>query len=251
MNRNSLNWESSLLSEPPNSYLGSGPFAQDPNLFSAELLESFDYWMGTGRLLVAGAFQEGIKRKRVYFPQAYPGDVTPYIRVSTDIKESYPAGTWAEIDLPLAEFAIFARAGAVIPVGKDHVTVTRNKGIANTCVGGTEVQVDNETDKGVSLDDYRGIEIFPPADATAEFHGEGLWIEDDGVSRKPTTTIVKVDYRVVDDEIEVEAKFVKRDFDVAWGTELWVCLPKGDMRVVTGGEAVTGRDRQRYKISVQ
>lgn len=207
--------------------------------------------MGTGRLLVAGAFQEGQTKKRVYFPQAYPGDVTPYIRVSTDIQESYPAGIWAEIDLPLAEFAIFARAGAVIPFGKDHVTVTRNEGIAKTCVGGTEVQVGNETDKGVSLDDYRGIEIFPPADASADFHGEGSWIEDDGVSRKPTTTIVKVEYRVAGDEIQVEAKFVKRDFEVAWGTELWVCMPKGDTRVVKGGEKSTRKGRQVYKIVVQ
>lgn len=207
--------------------------------------------MGTGRLLVAGAFQEGIKTKRVYFPQAYPGDVTPYYRVSTEIEESYPAGTWAEIDLPLAEFAVFARAGAVIPVGKDHVTVTRNEGIAKTCVGGTEVQVDNETDKGVSLDDYRGIEIFPPANASTEFLGEGLWIEDDGVSRKPTTTIIKVEYRVVGDEVEVEAKFIKRDFDVAWGTELWVFLPKGDTRAVKGGKPAMRKDRQGHKIVVQ
>jgi alpha-glucosidase (family GH31 glycosyl hydrolase) len=239
------------LSEPPNSYLGSGPFAQDPNLFSLEILESFDYWMGTGRLLVAGAFQEGIQRKRVYFPQAYPGDTTPYIRVSDEINESYPAGTWAEIDLPLTEFAIFARAGAVIPVGKDHVTVTNSEGIAKTCVGGTEIQVDNDNDSGVSLDDYRGIEIFPPTDASANFRGEGTWIEDDGVSRKPTTTVVKVEYRVIGEEIQVEAKFIKREFGVAWGKELWVFLPKGDTRAVQGGQTGTRKGRQGYKIIVR
>jgi hypothetical protein len=248
--RNSLNWESHLLSEPPNAYLGTGPYAQDPNLYSTEILEGFDYWMGTGRLLIAGAFQEGMKKRRVYFPQAYPDDVTPYIRISDEISESHPAGTWAEVKVPLDEFAVFARAGTVIPIGKGQVTVTREDGVANTCVGGTRVEVDNSSEQGVAVDDYRGIEIFPTAREDANFLGDGTWIEDDGVSRKPKTTVIKVTYRVVGDEVEVDAKFLKREFDVAWGAELVVFLPLADERLVKEGRRETRKGRQGYRIAV-
>jgi hypothetical protein len=255
---NSLNWESHLLSEPPNSYLGSGPFAQDPNLYSAEILEGFDIWLGTGRLLVAGAFQEGQTRKRVYFPQAYPADITPYIRVTEESNgyEAYPAGTWAEVDIPLAETAIFARAGSVIPVGKDHVTVTAETGLPRTCVGGAEVELGgtsgSESASGVSLDDYRGVEIFPPlADQAEGFKGEGVWVEDDGVSREPKCTVVKVSYEVAGDEVVVKAEWLQRDFDVAWGSELLVYLPRGDDRSVKGasGEKLGGRTAFRIAVA--
>jgi hypothetical protein len=255
---NSLNWESHLLSEPPNSYLGTGPFAQDPNLYSAEILEGFDYWLGTGRLLVAGAFQEGQTRKRVYFPQAYPADITPYIRVTEESNgyEAYPAGTWAEVDIPLAETAIFARAGSVIPVGKDHVTVTAETGLPRTCVGGAEVELGgtsgSESASGVSLDDYRGVEIFPPlADQAEGFKGEGVWVEDDGVSREPKCTVVKVSYEVAGDEVVVKAEWLQRDFDVAWGSELLVYLPRGDDRSVKGasGEKLGGRTAFRIAVA--
>lgn len=256
LDSNSLNWESHLLSEPPNSCLGTGPFARDPNVYSAEILEGFDYWLGTGRLLVAGAFKEGQTRKRVYFPQSYSGDTTPYIRVSREEGEyeAYPAGTWAEVDVPLSETAIFARAGTVIPVGKDHVTVTSESGLPRSCVGGTEVETsqgDSTTAAGVSLDDVRGIEIFPPlADQATGFSGEGVWIEDDGVSREPKTSVTKVSYTVEGDEIVVKAERLQRDFTALWGDELLVYLPRGDRRTVKGSRSKSVAGREACIISV-
>lgn len=254
-NSNTLNWESHLHAEPPNSWLGHGEFGRDVNLYSEEVLNGFDFWLGTGRLLVAGAYFSGQTKKAVYFPQTHPEDKTPYIRLSQDPSSTlqvFEAGTTAEVDIPLDEFAIFARAGVVLPIGKDHATVTALHGISRVAGDGVEVQLKEEGGV-VSLDDWRGIEIFPPPSdsALSSFSGKGNWVEDDGVSRVPKTTIVGVEYEVKSDEIVVTAKFLKRDFPVAWGSELWVVLPPGDDRKVQGGTlGEDGHGRKAWKIQV-
>jgi hypothetical protein len=252
---NSLNWESHLHAEPPNSWLGHGEFGRDVNLYSEELLAGFDFWLGTGRLLVAGAYHPSQTRKSVYFPQTSPEDRTQYIRVSQDPKAAaqvFQAGQTAEVDIPLDEFAIFARAGTVLPIGKDHATVTARQGIARTAADGVEVVL-KEDGGVVSLDDWRGVEIYPPSGAQdSTFNGEGTWIEDDGVSLVPKTTIVRVKYSGDSEGVKVTATFLKRDFDVAWGNEVWVILPPGDDRVVR--DATEGKDshgRRAWKIQVQ
>jgi hypothetical protein len=209
--------------------------------------------MGTGRVLVCGAYFAAQTRKRVYFPKNGPTDTTTYIRVSADRWESYPAGTWAEIEIPLEEFAFFARAGTVLPIGRDIATVTAKTGLARTAVDGVEARL-IEQGGVVGLDDWRGIEIFPPRAEHAKsqsFRGSGSWIEDDGVSRNPETTVVKVEYRLDGEGIAVQANFIKRDFDVAWGRHIWVVLPAGDDRqVVDALEAVDRNGRKTWKISV-
>jgi hypothetical protein len=248
---NALNWESHLLAEPPNSWLGHGEFSSDLNLYTEEVLNGFDYWLGTGRLLVAGAYSAGQTRKRVYFPKAGSKDKTPYIRVSADRKESYVAGTWAEIEVPLEEFAFFARAGTVLPIGRDIATVTAKTGLARTAVDGVEVKL-IEQGGVVGLDDWRGIEIFPPtADVSDSWSGGGSWIEDDGASRVPRTTVVSVEYSVQSEGVAVQAKFIKREFEVAWGRSLWVVLPAGDDRkVLDASETMDRNGRKAWKISV-
>ncbi|GHJ88992.1 hypothetical protein NliqN6_5394 [Naganishia liquefaciens] len=251
---NSLNWESHLHAEPPNSWLGHGEFGRDYNLYTDEILNGFDFWLGTGRLLVAGAYFPGQTSKTVYFPQTNPEDKTPYIRVSQDPHaktQKFSAGTTAQVDIPLNEFAIFARAGTVLPIGKDHATVTALSGIARTAVDGVEVVL-KEDGGMVSLDDWRGVEIYPPTGSEASACvGQGTWIEDDGASRVPKTTIVRVEYSASTDSVKVSAKFTKRDFDVAWGSDLWVVLPPGDDRKVQ--DATEGKDshgRRAWRIQV-
>jgi hypothetical protein len=252
---NTLNWESHLHAEPPNSWLGHGEFGRDVNLYSEEVLNGFDFWLGTGRLLVAGAYFPGQTRKPVYFPQTHPEDRTPYIRLSQDPTSAiqvFEAGTIREVDIPLDEFAIFARAGSVLPIGKDHATVTALQGISRVAGDGVEVQLKEEGGM-VSLDDWRGIEIFPPPTDTTSFSfsGKGSWVEDDGVSRVPKTTIVECEYSANSEAVVVKVRFVKRDFPVAWGSELWVVLPPGDNRKVQ--EGILGEDkhgRKAWKIQV-
>ncbi|KAJ9092849.1 hypothetical protein QFC19_008573 [Naganishia cerealis] len=251
---NSLNWESHIHAEPPNSWLGHGEFGRDTNLYSDEVLNGFDFWLGTGRLLVAGAYFPGQMKKAVYFPQTQPNDKTSYIRLSQDpssVLQVFEAGTTCEVHIPLDEFAIFARAGTVLPIGRDHATVTARNGIAQTAGDGVEVVL-KEDGGMVSLDDWRGIEIFPPSANSSSISGKGAWVEDDGVSRTPKTTIVDVKYEADPEVVNVTAKFLKRDFDVAWGNELWVVLPPGDHRKVQGG--VSGEDahgRKAWRIQVR
>jgi hypothetical protein len=103
----------------------------------------------------------------------------------------------------------------------------------------------------VSLDDYRGVEIFPPVLDQAEgFKGEGVWVEDDGVSREPKCTVVKVRYEVQGDEVVVKAEWLQRDFDVAWGSELLVYLPRGDDRSVKGASGETIGGRTAFRVAV-
>jgi hypothetical protein len=103
----------------------------------------------------------------------------------------------------------------------------------------------------VSLDDYRGVEIFPPVLDQAEgFKGKGVWVEDDGVSREPKCTVVKVRYEVQGDEVVVKAEWLQRDFDVAWGSELLVYLPRGDDRSVKGASGETIGGRTAFRVAV-
>lgn len=203
---------------------------------------------------MAGAYHPGQTRKRVYFPQTHPGDRTLYIRVSQDPAakaQVFTAGSTAEVEIPLNEFAIFARAGTVLPIGKDLATVTALQGIARTAVDGVEVVL-KEDGGVVSLDDWRGVEIYPPTGSEDDsFVGQGTWIEDDGVSRFPKTSIVRVEYRGDSECVKVTAKFLKRDFNVAWGNDVWVILPPGDDRRVQ--DATEGKDahgRRSWKIRV-
>ena len=235
---------------PDSDRLGYGEFSSDLNLYTDEVLNGFDYWLGTGRLLVAGAYSAGQTRKRVYFPKAGSKDNTPYIRVSADRKESYVAGTWAEIEVPLEEFAFFARAGTVLPIGRDIATVTAKTGLARTAVDGVEVKL-IEQGGAVGLDDWRGIEIFPPTgDVVDLVWGSKL---DRGRRSFPrsTTTVVSVEYRVQSEGVAVQAKFIKREFEVAWGRSLWVVLPAGDDRQVVGAsETMDSNSRKAWEISV-
>lgn len=223
-------------------------------MYTDEILNGFDFWLGTGRLLIAGAYFPGQTSKTVYFPQTHLEDKTPYFRVSQDPKakaQVFSAGTTAQVEIPLDEFAIFARAGTVLPIGKDHATVTAAQGIARTAVDGVEVVL-KEDGGVVSLDDWRGVEIYPHTGSQdSSFVGQGTWIEDDGVSRVPKTSVVRVEYSGDSDSVKVTAKFLKRDFDVAWGNDLWVILPLGDDRKVRG--ATEGKDshgRRAWKVQV-
>ncbi len=232
---NHLNWLSHTLAEPPNTWLGYGEFAQDPVCYSDEVLNGFDYWMGTGNLLVAGAYHDGERKKRVYFPRSHRDDRTPYLRLGSE--EVYTAGQWAEVNIPLEEFAIFARAGTAIPIGKDMATVTCLDGPARIAIDGVATVLDHEGGV-VSMDDWRGVEIYPAPKGSEDVMGHGEWIEDDGVSLNPEKTVVTVSYKATSEGIDVLAKFKQHRFDVAWGNTMWVNLPVGESRPVVGAAEV-------------
>lgn len=49
----------------PMTWLGWGPFEKDPGCFDEEVLEGQDFWVGTGRVLIAGVYNPGVTSRSV------------------------------------------------------------------------------------------------------------------------------------------------------------------------------------------
>jgi len=226
---NSLMWNSHLHAIPTTLPLFFGEFASDPTLYTPKLLEGFDAWIGPGQLLSAPALYEGMFSREVYFPKSSPNDGSLYF----DLHEPYgrhQAGTWTTIATPWEHAGLFAREGAVIPIGKDCATVTQTSGPARTNIDGVDTVL--ESDGGVvGLDDWRGVRIFPGTDGRKH---KSTWIEDDGVLAEPERTMIEVTYSSKSEEVVVSCMFVESGYVPLWGRELHVVLPVGDGRVVKG-----------------
>lgn len=240
---NSLMWGSHLDCEPTNAWLGWGDFASDPEVYSEDVLDGFDAWIGAGKLLSAPALHEGEFTRTVYLPKSSDDDTSVYFDLNSP-HGAYPAGTRVTIATPLDHMGLFAREGAVIPIGKGVHTVTQRTGPARTTPDGVDILLEEEGGV-VGLDDWRGVEIFP-----TEGKYSGQWIEDDGISLKPARAVVQVDYEGGKDEVVVTAKFVEHDFEPLWGNTLHVLLPQRDDRKVKGAEAVQMDGRTAWVVSV-
>ncbi|EST07897.1 Glycoside hydrolase, family 31 [Kalmanozyma brasiliensis GHG001] len=248
---NNLNWRSHLAAEPMNTWLGWNEFAADPNVYSREVLEGFDYWIGHGQLLVAGAYHENELTRRVYLPAAGKEDTKVYYDTHSPFKV-YKSGQWVEnVSTPLSHFAVFAREGTVVPVGLGKVTITQNEGPATITCSGTKILTEQEGGQCV-YDDWRGIEVFPsPVDAKSPSEYTYSWIEDDGVSAKPAVAEFKVDISSSQDEVSVKASATKSDFKPLWGNTLWVILPRADTRKVQGAsKTMLYKGQTAYAITV-
>lgn len=216
--------------------------------------------MGVGTLLVCPMLAERMHQRSVYFPKTGPNDQSWYFWMTVyDFQDEYQpissnnlnlsgagtrrddpvrfrAGSRAFIPTPIEHGGLFAREGAVIPVGKDKATVTCLDGPARTYPDGVDVDLDDGeegTEGQVGKDDWRGVLIFPApppsgysssgfTGSTGEYEpmGEilpesyvenmaeqtktdaeekiyaGQWIEDDGISANPTAYTVKIKYWV-------------------------------------------------------
>ena len=125
------------------------------------------------------------------------------------------------VEGPINNIALFAHVGTALPVGKPCVTVTAEAGPARTHIDGVEATLDSSNGL-VSLDDWRGLEIFPPPPsmpATEVFHVE--WTEDDGESNDFTIARYAVDFSVEGDQIVVNAQWLQLDFKPLW--DILVC----------------------------
>jgi alpha-glucosidase (family GH31 glycosyl hydrolase) len=243
---NSLMWASHLRAEPTNAWLGWGAFADDPEVYTSEVLDGYDAWLGAGTLLSCPALHEGELTRTVYFPRASPSDDAVYSDLHAP-HGVHPAGTRATVATPLEHIGLFAREGAVIPIGRDCNTVTQREGPARTTPDGVDVAL--EEDGGiVALDDYRGVQIFPGTSGKAY---AGSWIEDDGISADPAVAVVQVEYSGCEGEVEVKAAFTTNEFKPLWGRTLWVFLPVSDRRAVRGAEEVVRNGRRAFVVTVQ
>ena len=232
-------WRSHLYAAPPNAPLFYGPFAIDPVLYTERLLEGFDAWMGVGQILTAPQLFEGGLTREVYFPKASQDDKHLYFDLHTPF-ETHRAGSWTTIATPIEHGGLFAREGAIIPIGKERATVTALAGPARTYTDGVDVVL--ESDGGlVSLDDWRGVLLFPGREGKT-YAGE--WIEDDGISAEPATYTVNLSYRGTDDAVEVIVSTEENGFQPLWEGKLHVILPVGDIREVQGAKQTIWKDRE-------
>lgn len=232
---NNLMWDSHLNANPFNAWLGYGEFAQDAALYEESNINGFDAWIGCGQLLSCPALEEGMRTREAYFPKASADDEAVYY----DIHAPYTihrAGTRAMIETPLQHMGLFAREGAILPIGKPQHTVTQLKGPGRTHTDGVDVVLESEGGL-VALDDLRGLYIFPPPPGSKSgVTYEGQWIEDDGISAEPDVAIIGVAYSATDKEVNVRLYWKERKFEPLWGHKVLVVLPVKDGRPVKGAK---------------
>lgn len=243
---NALNWRSHERAEPTNAWLGWGAFASDANVY--EDLEGFDAWIGEGQLLSVPQLWEGGLTRDVYFPQAGATDDSLYFDLHPPHR-TFRAGTHATIATPLEHMGLFAREGAVIPVGKSYHTVTQREGPGRTTPDGIDVVLEDEGGV-VGLDDWRGVELFPGYTEGKTYTGE--WVEDDGISAPPVRARVELTYTsgASGASVKVKARWLEHAFRPAWGSTLAVLLPVGDTRRVVGAEQSIHEGRTAFAVRV-
>lgn len=239
-------WRSHLNADPPNAPLFYGPFATDPELYTDRMLEGFDAWMGVGQILTAPQLFENSLTREVYFPKASSGDKSTYFDLYPPYG-TYKAGERATVATPIEHGGMFAREGAIIPIGKEKATVTALSGPAKTHMDGVDVVL--ESDGGqVGMDDWRGLLLFPGKN-NQTYTGE--WIEDDGVSARPETSTFKVTYCGQQNTVEVNVSHEFEGFTPLWKRTIEVILPVGDKRSVTGATRTTWKNRPAWAIELQ
>lgn len=206
---NDLQWRAHNDAEPCNTPLFWGPFAADVRLYSlsgraiqdgerdgqgySARDESLDYWIGTGRILACSQFFQDCWERDVYLPRTSPKDEVVYYNLHAPYGH-HAAGQTVRVKTPIEHGALFARQGTVLPVGKPCVTV-----VTAAALGDGEAAVPArpllDSEGGVvALDDWRGIEIFPPPPGQGTWAHTDQWIEDDGVSEASLRAVVSISF---------------------------------------------------------
>lgn len=217
----SLGLESHLTATPPQRWVGWG-FEDDPEVWASKLLRDGEeqFWLG-GSILVGGVYEAGVRVARVYLPRTGANGRFDYGYANLNAPfEYHAAGQWVDIASEWnTSIPLLARVGSAIPVGK----------AVHTRIPGDDTQASLAVSE---VDDYRGVEIFPPKGASHGRVFENSWFEDDGISIKPRISRYTVRYSSTEEKVVVG--FVRDEesgFVPAW-TELDVILHQGDERRV-------------------
>jgi hypothetical protein len=91
------------------------------------------------------------------------------------------------------------------------------------------------------LDDYRGVEVFPPKASSKGKVYISTWYEDDGVSPPPAKiSVFTIKYETTESQVLVQYKEKLQDGFWPHWQELEIILPRGDTRsvVFNGVDAV-------------
>ncbi|KAA8644757.1 putative alpha-glucosidase [Aspergillus tanneri] len=215
----SLGLESHLTASSPQRWIGWG-YETDPEVWTKTLkLGEEQYWFGD-TILVGGVYEPGVSVGKMYLPRKTNSQFDyEYVNMNTPF--TYLAsGQWVEVPSEWrTSIPLMARIGGAIPVGQS--VQTRVPG------DGTSASVAVE-----ELDDYRGIEIFPPRSSSHNNVFSTTWLEDDGISSNPSISRYTVRYSSTDDRVVVGfSRDEQSGFVPAW-KNLDITLHKRDERRV-------------------
>jgi alpha-glucosidase (family GH31 glycosyl hydrolase) len=216
----SLGLESHLSASPPQRWIGWG-YESDPEVWTPALKAGDEqFWFGE-TILVGGVYQPGVTAARIYLPRRAEGRFD-YGYVNMNAPYEYLAsGQWVDIRSEWRDsIPLLARIGGAIPVGKAvHTRVPGDDTAASLAVR--------------EVDDYRGVEIFPPKGSSHDRVFETTWLEDDGISLNPGIARYTIRYSSTEEKVVVEfaREEEKGGFVPAW-LDLDVILHYGDERRV-------------------
>ncbi|RAL09536.1 putative alpha-glucosidase [Aspergillus homomorphus CBS 101889] len=235
----SLGLESHLTASPLQRWVGWG-YESDPEVWTKALKAGDEqFWFGD-TIMVGGVYQPGVSLAKLYLPRK-ANDQFDHGFVNMNEPYNYLAsGQWVEIASEWRKsIPLLARIGGAIPVGK----------AVQTRVPGDETAASVAVEE---LDDYRGVEIFPPRGSS---HGQVFsttWYEDNGISLQPHISQYTVRYSSTQEKVVVGfTRDETSGFVPAW-RDLDIILHKGDERCVVSdnGSAVEskGRDARGRKV---
>lgn len=224
---------------PPQRWTGWG-YEADAEVWKKPLTDGeTQYWLGDA-LLVGGVFEPGQTQAKVYLPTASESD-EGYMNVNAPY-QYWEAGQWVTVDAEWhgAGIPVLAKVGSAVPVGRDVQVLSPG-------------EKDNVA--GLPVDDYRGVEIYPPRGHSNGKWFDTEWFEDDGVAVVQNNRVSKYTVSYSTTKTEVLVKLVRDEssgFFPPWKS-LVVTLPSGDVRCV-GGVAVEdlGRDergRRQFRLA--
>ncbi|KAH6615902.1 glycoside hydrolase family 31 protein [Chaetomium sp. MPI-SDFR-AT-0129] len=243
--------ESHRTAAPPQRWTGWG-YEADPEVWTNPAITDGEtqYWLGDA-LLVGGVYEPGVSKGRMYLPRAADGDSDEGYMNTNAPFQYLEAGQWVDIDAEWhgAGIPVLARVGTAIPVGRDVQVLSAGE---------------SENVADLPLDDYRGVEIFPPRGRSkaGQWHVT-VWREDDGVSavgknRVSSYALAYTATGAASAAGEIRVRFERDEssgFVAPWRA-LVVILPSGDERKVVrdDGKAVVevGVDEQgRNRFELQ
>ncbi|KAH7346939.1 glycosyl hydrolases family 31-domain-containing protein [Pyrenochaeta sp. MPI-SDFR-AT-0127] len=215
----SLALDSHQTATPPQRWTGWG-YERDPEVWNNRKLTDGEtqYWLGDS-LLVGGVFEAGAETAMVYLPKHHEDVDLQYLDVNNEPQTYYSAGQWVEISAKWTDsIPVLAKVGGAIPVGRAEQVLSLGE---------------TSNPANLSLDDYRGVELFPPKGSSNGKVFSNSWYEDDGVSPPPARiSVFELRYVTSDTEVSVEYKeTLQSSFKPAWAN-LEIILPVGDARIV-------------------
>lgn len=215
----SLALQSHMTATPPQRWTGWG-YESDPEIWTNKILTDGEtqYWLGDA-LLVGGVFTPGAETATMYLPKDASDPNAAFLDLNNEPQTYYSAGQW--VDIPShwqSSIPVLAKVGSVIPVGRAEQVLSLGE---------------TNNPANLPLDDYRGVEIFPPKASSSGKVYTSTWHEDDGVSPPPArVSVFTISFESTATQVLVQYEEKLQDGFVPHWQDLEVVLPRGDGRSV-------------------